>query len=316
MGLEVGSVRGGILVEARGLDDVFEHAAHVAIHILDVELAFFHTLDDLLYLSGLSGLHEVVAGLHFTDGGQTCADANPVGHHDAFKAPVLTQDLRQQVVVAHRELAVHLIIGGHDGPGVALADGNLEATEVELTGGTLRDALVDTGTIRLLRVDGEVLGRDACSLALHALDIGGGNLSCEEGILGVILEVTSAEGIAVEVHTWAENHVAAVFLGLVADGFTNLAHELGVPCGSETGADGEGGGVVGLVGTLARGVDTDTGRAVGEYGGRDAETGDGRRCTCGSCHEVGLAAYNGTCAEEVVCTSHEEFCLLLKGHCL
>ena len=79
-----------------------------------------------------------------------------------------------------------------------------------------------------------------------------------------------------QVHTWAEDHVAAVFLGLVADGLSHTADELCVPCGGQTGTDGEGCGVVGLVGALARGVDAHAGRTVGQYGGWDAETWDGR----------------------------------------
>ena len=208
-------------------------------------------------------------------------------------------------MVAHGVLAVDLVVGGHDGPGVALADGDLEAAEVELAGGALGDALIDGRAVGLLGVYGEVLGGDACALALHALDIGGGDLTRQQRVFRVVFEVTSAEGIAVEVHAGAEDHVAAILLGLVADGLADLRHEVGVPGGGETRADGEGRGIVGLVGTLAGGVDAHAGRAVGEHGGRDAETGNGGRGAGGTCHEVGFAAYDGACAEEVVCTANE-----------
>ena len=33
-----------------------------------------------------------------------------------------------------------------------------------------------------------------------------------------------------EVHTWAEDDIAAVFLGLVTDGFAYLAYQFCVPC--------------------------------------------------------------------------------------
>ena len=95
-------------------------------------------------------------------------------------------------MVAHRELAVDLVIRGHDGPGVTLADGNLEAAEVELTGCTLTDALVDARTVCLLGVYGEMLGRDTCALTLHAVDIGGCNPTSEQWVFGVILEVAAA----------------------------------------------------------------------------------------------------------------------------
>ena len=79
-----------------------------------------------------------------------------------------------------------------------------------------------------------------------------------------------------EVHAWSEDDVAAVFLGLVADGFTYLAYEFGVPGRGETRADGEGGGVESLVCSLTGGVDAYACRAIGEDGGRDAQTGNGR----------------------------------------
>ena len=110
MSLEVGGVAGWILVETGRLDDVLEHATHIAVDIGDGEGSVLHTSDDLFYLSGLPRLHEVVACLYLADGGQTFADANPVGHDDTLEAPVVAEDLCEQVVVTHRELTVHLII--------------------------------------------------------------------------------------------------------------------------------------------------------------------------------------------------------------
>ena len=110
MSLEVRIVRCGIFVETWSLDDILEHAAHIAINIGDAELTALYTLDDLIDLCGLSGLHQVVAGLNLGDGGQTFADTNPVGHHDTLIAPILTQNLGEQIVITHRELSVHLII--------------------------------------------------------------------------------------------------------------------------------------------------------------------------------------------------------------
>ena len=229
MSLEVGGVRSRIFVETRGLHDIFEHAAHIAIYVGDVEAAVLHTVDDLLYLSRLTGLHQVVAGMHLTGGGQTFADTDPVGHNDTLESPVLTKNLGEQIVVTHRELTIHLVIRGHHCPGIALADGNLEATEIELTGCSLRHTFINRSTIGLLGVYGEVLGRDTCALTLYAIDIGGSNLTGEQRVFRVILEVTAAERITVQVHARTKDDVAAVFFGLVADGLTHLAYQFGVP---------------------------------------------------------------------------------------
>ncbi len=150
-----------------------------------------------------------------------------------------------------------------------------------------------------------MLGRDACALTLYTIDIGGCNPTSEQWVFGVILEVAAAEGVAMEVHAWAEDDVATVLLGLVADGLAHLVYKFGIPCRGEAGADGEGGGIEGFVGTLTGGVDTYTGRAVGEDGGRDAETWDGGRCASGTGHEVGFTAYGCLVAKECVSTANE-----------
>ena len=159
-----------------------------------------------------------------------------------------------------------------------------------------------------------MLGRDTSALTLYALDVGGCDLTCQQRVFRIIFEVTAAERVAVEVHARTEDHVTAIFLGLVADGLTHLTHEFGIPGRSQTGADRECRSIVGFVGTLAGRVDTYTSRTVGEDGGRDAETRDGRRGTRGTCHKVGLAAYDGTCTKEVVSTANEKFGFLFKGH--
>ena len=210
--------------------------------------------------------------------------------------------------------AVDEVIGCHNRPRITLTDGNLKASEIDLAGGPLGESFVDTGTVCLLRVHGEVLGRDTHIFFLHTVDIGGGNLTCQEGVFAVILEVSSTERVTVQVHARAEDHIAAVFLGLVADGLSYLSHEFGVPRGGETRADGEGGGIEGLIGTPAGGVDADTGRTVCQNGGRDAESRDFGCSTCSTCYEGSLTTYDGIGTEKVVGSTYEEFGFLFEGH--
>ena len=107
---QVGLVGGWIFVEAWCLHNILQHTAHVAVDVGHRELAALHALNNLVNLGGLSRFHQVVAGLHLSDGGQSLTDANPVGHDDALVAPVVAQDAGQQVAVAHGVLAVHLVI--------------------------------------------------------------------------------------------------------------------------------------------------------------------------------------------------------------
>ena len=314
MSLEVGLVGGRILLEGGCLHDILQHTTHVAVHIGHVELSAFHASDDFLHLLGLSRLHEVVAGLHFRDGGQALADADPVGHHDALEAPVVAQDFRQQVVAPLCKLTVDDVVGRHHGPGLALTYGNLEPFQVELACGSLRHALVHARTFRLLRVDGEVLDACACPLGLHAVDVGGGNLAGHQRVFGVILEVPSTQGVAVEVHARTENHVAVVFLHFLSDGPSDFLCQRGVPGAGDGGADGEAGSVVGVRVPFACGVDANAGRTVGQDRARDAQTGDGGGGAGGSRNGLCRTAHHGVVAEEVVLTAHEQRGFLLEGH--
>ncbi len=150
MCLEVGLVAERVLAEARCLDNILQHATHVAIHILDVELALFDGLDDVLSLSRIARHEQIVARLHLIGDGQISALADPVGHDNALETPVIAEHLGEQVVVALSIDAVDLVVGRHDRPRLCLAHSHLEATEIEFAQGTLRDTLVDTRAVALL----------------------------------------------------------------------------------------------------------------------------------------------------------------------
>ena len=117
-------------MEAWGLDDILEHATDITVYIGHAELTLVYALDNLVYLSWLTGFHKVVSGVNLSYCGQSLANANPVGHHDSLESPVIAKNLSKQVVITHRVLTINLIIRSHDGPGVTLADGNLKATEI------------------------------------------------------------------------------------------------------------------------------------------------------------------------------------------
>ena len=78
-----------------------------------------------------------------------------------------------------------------------------------------------------------------------------------------------------EIHTWAQNDIAAVLLSLVTDSLTYMAYKFCIPSRSQTGSDGESCGIVGFVSPLTCRVYTYTSRTISENGGRNAKTGDG-----------------------------------------
>ena len=110
MSREIGFVGSRIFAETGGLHNILQHAAHIAVNILDIQGSLLHTFYDFIYLLLLSGLHQVITGMHLTDGGQPVANTNPVGHHHSLISPVVTQNLGQQVVITHGIGSVHLVV--------------------------------------------------------------------------------------------------------------------------------------------------------------------------------------------------------------
>ena len=91
---------------------------------------------------------------------------------------------------------------------------------------------------------------------LNTGDIGGSRLTSHHGILRVILEVTTAEGVTHNVQGRCQQHIGTIFLHLLSHGGTHLFYELSVPCRGQQRSDGEMRAIVGSRVTLTRGVDT------------------------------------------------------------
>ena len=298
-----------------GLFDVCQHVAHVAVHILDVQPPGLHRLHNVFDLGGIARHHQVVAGADLLLGRQLFALAYPVGHHNALESPLVAQDGGQQVFVALGIDTINDIIRRHQRPRLRLADGHLEALQVQLTQGTLADPLVHLRAGGLLRVDGKVLGTHAHALALYALDDGGTDGSRHDGVFRIILEVAAAQGVTVKVHARAQDDVDAILQRLVADGPSHLFHQFGVPCRGQAGADGEPRGIERLAGAVAVGVDMHAGRSVGHYRCRYSQPRYGYRRAGRTGHELLLVAQHGSGANEVVAAAaHQQLCFLFQGH--
>ena len=156
---------------------------------------------------------------------------------------------------------------------------------------------------------------DGCThvVALDAPDVCGGHVTGEDGILGEILEITSAQRVAVDVDTGGKDDVDAVFKNFVAHCRGHLLHQVHVPGGGDKRADRETGTVERVGSTLAGGLDTEAGRAVGENCVGNAETGDGAGVAGSAGHLVDEAG-GDTLHHRGLCAADEQGRLLFKGH--
>ena len=128
-----------IAIEMRGQHNIFKDATHALIHIFHAQLTTLHARNNIINLLSTARFHKVVARLNLINGVETCllSLATPVGHDDAFEAPIIAKYLRQEVVVGLNEYAVDTIIRRHYRPRMTFAHGNFKSTQIDFAGCTL-----------------------------------------------------------------------------------------------------------------------------------------------------------------------------------
>ena len=202
--------------------------------------ALLHGLHDIMHAAVSGTRHFQVAAVLYAQG--MVIAAAPVRYHDAVKAPLLPQDLLQQVRVLIGIDAVDLVVGGHDGLGLPLLHRNFEAGGIDLPEGALVHHGIVGHTTKLLAVGRKVLRTCRHTLTLHAADIGCRQLARMIGILGEILKIPSAEGTPLNVQSRSQNHVHTEGCRLFAQRRSDLLTQRCVPAVGNGGCRGEAGG--------------------------------------------------------------------------
>ena len=153
--------------------------------------------------------------------------------------------------------AVDFVVAGHDILGLALGNADFKALQIDFPQGPLGHLGIVVGAVGLLVVAGKVLGAGGDAVLLQAADHGGAGLAAYQGVLGEVLKVPAAQGVAVDVHAGAQEHIAALHHHLTAVGLVEALHQLGVPSAGQGRAAGQQGAVV---------LQPDAGGAVGGGG--------------------------------------------------
>jgi hypothetical protein len=192
------------------------------------QVAVLYRLDDSRRRQRVARHLQIEAG---GDGLGGLVHRPPIGDHHAVPAPLVAQDLGQQQLALGGEGAVDLVVGAHHGLRLALADGDLEAPQVDLAQRPLAHPGIDRHPTVLLVVDREVLEGGADALALDAAHEGAGDPAGEQRVLAVVLEVAPAQRMALHVEPRAEQqgHVLRPRLG--ADRRPDPLDQLRVPGG-------------------------------------------------------------------------------------
>ena len=158
---------------------------------------------------------------------------------------------------------VDIVVRCHDGPRIALLDGDLEVPQVDFAQCPDGNPCVKVEPVEFLIVSGEMLDGCSDSLALDSADVASRDPAGQKRIFGVIFEVSAAQRIALDVDARGEQDIDSIFENLIAYGPADLLDKRWIPGGGEGGSDRE-------LGAWAV-VDPDSRRAVRQHDSRDAQ---------------------------------------------
>ena len=170
-------------------------------------------------------------------------------------------------------------------------------------------------TVGFLVVHSKVLDTGTHTVALHTTYVGGGNLTRHQRVFGIILEVTSAKRVTVNVQRRSQQHVRTVFQHFVTDGPAYTFHQFLVPGRGEQSPDREMSTIVCSRIPLTLGVDTQSGGTIGQHHGGNAETLDRVGGSCRARHQLFRRTDYGTVTRETCHTStYYQMSLFFQGH--
>ena len=228
---------GGFFHGCGGGKHQFQQLVHPQVDLLLGQAALGDRLQQLACPAQTRGGHfqrrTVLHALHMVVG------AAPVGDDCAVKAPLLAQDIHQQVMVLVSIDIVHLVVGGHDGLGVRLLDHDLKGGKVQLPQGALVQHRVAGHAAQFLTIYGKMLGAGGNAVFLNAPDVGGCHLAGKVGVLGEILKAASAQGAALHVQARAQQYIHPVRGGLLAQCPAHFFTQRRVPAVGHGGGGGK-----------------------------------------------------------------------------
>ena len=210
-----------------------------------------------------AGHFEVEAGL---EGSHAVGRGHPVTDGQAFEAPFPTEDVLHEVAVFGAVLAVDLVVGHHDGPGLRLFDSDLKAAEIDFPECSLVDDGIRLVTEVFRAVACEVFDGRADAFGLDAVDVVRCQRTGQERVFRVVLEVSAAERRTFDADAGAQQDRQALCAAFVTENFAECSGAFLVPC---AGHGGRGREADGGDGPKALHL-PQAGGAVGDHDGRDS----------------------------------------------
>ncbi len=159
--------------------------------------------------------------------------ATPVCDNHAVEIPFPAQYILKQTLVVAAMLTPNLIVGTHYRPCTAILNCLLERRKIDLIQGTVTKVHIDCAAPLLLIVERKVFHACSHAILLKLLNVRHNHLPCQIRILTHILEVTSVERSAVDIHARTEQHILLAIACLLADSLAIYPGKLRIPSGGK-----------------------------------------------------------------------------------
>ena len=114
-------------------------------------------------------------------------DSAPVRNHHSVIAPFPFQDIIQKVLIMTAILALILIVGTHNGPGIAFLNCRLECRKIDFIKGTVIHNHIHAVTVSLLIVQGKMFYTGSHTVLLQILNIRYAHLTSQHRVFTHIL---------------------------------------------------------------------------------------------------------------------------------
>ncbi len=216
-----------LVVEGVDFHDKIHEPFRTSQQFVSSNKAFFKCIFQCLRRT--SGHFHIVARLQLK---RMVGVISPVGFNQTFIAPFSTQNVCQELFAFRCFDTIDEIVRGHDCPRISLFYSNFKTLEINFAKRTFAHSGITAGAVCLFIVRRKMLQRDGDTFGLAACCERCSHLACEQRIFGIVLKVTPAERISVDIHTGREPNVNSIIMCFYRSCLTDFFHKIHIPSAS------------------------------------------------------------------------------------
>ena len=153
----------------------------------------------------------------------------PVCGNHALESPFSAKDVFQKLFIFRSSVTVDHVVGAHDRPRIGFFYDNFKLFQINLTKGTFGYTGIAVLSVCLFVIGGKMFYGSADMLRLDTTYHTCCHLTCKQRIFGIILEVSSAQRISVNVDSGCQPYGDIIFFHFFCSGCTYLFYQIRVP---------------------------------------------------------------------------------------